>query len=222
MSSHADTWRLAPDTGEARRFENMVEFALGVYGQLANIQRDIGALTSSQQAIVDRMDAFDGRSETRTESRVAQVMQEFDARAEARAREFEAQLKTSAKESELRLQAQARQWELDRKESQAQWQAYARESEARWNSRFNRIESKLDNFEARTEARFQNIEIRFDGIETQVDKMEARIESNGNLIASLRDRVNRALWVTTGGGIVLGLAFGWKPVIERLSGLLGV
>ncbi|GJG92926.1 hypothetical protein [Cupriavidus pauculus] len=172
MSSHAEAWRLAPDNGKTQGFSNVVEFALGVYGQLSMIQRDIGALTSSPQAIVERLDASEKHAEAR-----------------------------------------------------AQWTAERQAQEARWDARCNRIETRLENFEARTESRFHQIDTRFDTLETHVDKVETnltrRIDANGQQIATLRERVNKVLWVATGGGIVLGLAYGWKPAIERMAGLIG-
>lgn len=286
LSSHAEAWRLAPDNGKSQGFSNVVEFALGVYGQLSMIQRDIGALTSSQQAIVERLDASEKHAEARTESRLAEVMQVIDARAEARNRQAElsaqaqvAQWEAERKEAAARwqshvLESEARwaQWtadrqaaeaksqaerqaaearnqaerqaaevkyQADRKESEAKYQADRKESEARWaqwtaerqaqearwDARCNRIETRLENFEARTESRFHQIDTRFDTLETHVDKVETnltrRIDANGQQIATLRERVNKVFWVATGGGIVLGLAYGWKPAIERMAGLIG-
>jgi len=90
-----------------------------------------------------------------------------------------------------------------------------RQSEARHIERLRESESRviqaLNQFEIRITARVDKVEADLSG----------RIQSTENKLSALRDRVNRVFWAMAGGGIVLGLALGWKPILARAAGFLG-
>lgn len=235
MSSQAATWGLEPDPVESPQFTNVLEFALGLYGQMAHIQHEVGALSAAQPRIEERIDATQamvGAAETRLGGQIV----EAEARLTDRIRESEARMTQALAASEKRgesLIARVLQ-EID-----ARSEARFSRMDARFDAidakfeivdaRFDAIDARFDQMDARfdrVDDRFDRVDDRFDKSDARVDKLEItlgdRIQAGNEKISALKDRLNKVFWVASGGGIVLGLAVGWKPIIERVGGLAGL
>ncbi|KAI3594637.1 hypothetical protein D9X30_0869 [Cupriavidus sp. U2] len=235
MSSQAATWGLEPDPVESPQFTNVLEFALGLYGQMAHIQHEVGALSAAQPRIEERIDATQamvGAVETRLGGQIV----EAEARLTDRIRESEARMTQALAASEKRgesLIARVLQ-EID-----ARSEARFSRMDARFDAidakfeivdaRFDAIDARFDQMDARMDKmddRFDRVDDRFDKSDARVDKLEItlgdRIQAGNEKISALKDRLNKVFWVASGGGIVLGLAVGWKPIIERVGGLAGL
>ncbi|PLP99934.1 hypothetical protein [Cupriavidus pauculus] len=235
MSSQAATWGLAPDHGESPQITNVLEFALGLYGQMAHIQREVGALSAAQPGIGERIDATQvlvGAAETRLGAQILDT----EARLGDRIRESESRMTRALETSEARGESMIAR--------------VLQEIDARSEARFSRMEARFDTIDAKFEivdAKFDAIDARFDQMDARMDKMDdrfdkvddrfdksyarvarleenlgERIQSTNDRISALKDRLNKVFWVASGGGIVLGLAVGWKPIIERMGGLAGL
>jgi len=127
-------------------------FAFDVYTQLGQVQRDIGSLTASQQAMAEQL----------------------------------------------------RQHEVQMRDSES------------------RIVHALNQFEVRITARIDKVESDLSGrLQSTETGLSERIQSTDSTLSTLRDRVNRAFWTTAGGGVVLGMALGWKPIFARVTSFLG-
>lgn len=86
-----------------------------------------------------------------------------------------------------------------------------RQQETQMRESETRIIHAMDQFEVRLTARVDKVESDLSG----------RIQSTEDKLSVLKDRVNRVVWTTGGGGVVLGLALGWKPMLARAASLLG-
>lgn len=242
MPSQAATWGLEPNHVESPQFTNVFEFALGLYGQMAHIQHEVGALSAAQPRIEERIDATQalvGAAETRLGGQVV----EAEARLTDRIRESEARTAQALAASEERsdsLIARVLQ-EID-----ARSEARFSRMDARFDAidaKFEVVDAKFDAIDARfdqMDARFDQMDARMDKMDVQMDKLDARfdksdarvdkleenlggrIQSGNEKISALKDRLNKVFWVASGGGIVLGLAVGWKPIIERMGSLAGL
>ena len=228
MSSQTTAWGLAPDHGETPHFPNVFEFALGVYGHMAHVQREVGALSAAQHGIEEQIDA------TRTqigaaEGRLGEQIVETEARLSDRIRESETRMTCALEASEAK--------------SESMITRVLQEIDARSEVRFSRMEARFDAIDAkfeRVDARFDAIDARMDRMDARMDKMDARfdksdarvdqlednllgrIQSSNDKISALKARLDKVFWVASGGGIVLGLAYGWKPIFERMGGLAGL
>jgi hypothetical protein len=65
----------------------------------------------------------------------------------------------------------------------------------------------MDQFEARLTAKVDKVE----------SDLSVRIQSTEDKLSVMKDRVKRVFWATGGGGVVLGLALGWRPILARPS-----
>ncbi|WP_066738336.1 hypothetical protein [Cupriavidus sp. D384] len=249
MSSQAARWGLSPDHVESPKFTNVFEFALGVYGHVAQVQRDVGTLSAAQQGIEERIDATRAQIGA-AEGRLGEGIVETEARLSDRIRESEARMTRA-------LDASESKWEstITRvlQEIDARSEARFSRMEARFDAidarfevvgaKFDAIDARFDQMDARFEQmdarmdkmddRFDKMDIRFDKVDDRFDKSDARVDkleeslgdrihSSNERISALKDRLNKVFWVASGGGIALGLAVGWKPIIERVGGLAGL
>lgn len=249
MSSQAATWGLEPDPVESPQFTNVLEFALGLYGQMAHIQHEVGALSAAQPRIEERIDATQAlvgaaetrlgeqiveaearltdriresearttqalaASEERGESLIARVLQEMDARSEARFSRMDARFDAIDAKFEI---VDAKFDAIDARFDQM-------------DARFDQMDARMDKMDGRMDKmddRFDRMDARFDKSDARVDNLEVslgdRIQAGSEKISGLKDRLNKVFWVASGGGIVLGLAVGWKPIIERVGSMAGL
>lgn len=225
MSSQPAAWGLAPEHGETPPFTNVVEFALALYGQIAHIQRDVGTLSASQQDALKRIENADAKIDG-VEGRLGQQIRETESRLSDRIRESESRMANAVEASEARGESMIAKvlQEID-----ARAEARFSRMEARFDAvdaRFDAMDARFDRADTRMDkmdARFDKLDTRFDKADERVDKLEenlnARIEATGSKVSALKDRVNKVLWVASGGGVVLGLAVGWRPIFERLGTL---
>ncbi|WP_019449938.1 hypothetical protein [Cupriavidus sp. BIS7] len=86
-----------------------------------------------------------------------------------------------------------------------------RQHEVQMRDSESRIIHALNQFEVRVTARIDKVE----------SDLSERIQSTESNLSTLRDRVSRAFWATAGGGVVLGMALGWKPILGRVASFLG-
>ncbi|AVA33468.1 hypothetical protein C3Z06_07390 [Cupriavidus metallidurans] len=86
-----------------------------------------------------------------------------------------------------------------------------RQQESQMRESESRIIHAMDQFEARLTARVDKVESDLSG----------RIQSTEDKLSVMKVRVNRVFWATGGGGVVLGLALGWRPILARAASLLG-
>ena len=256
MPSQAATWGLEPDHVESPQFTNVFEFALGLYGQMAHIQHEVGALSAAQPRIEERIDATQAlvgaaetrlggqvveaearladrireseartaqalaASEERSESLIARVLQEIDARSEARFSRMDARFDAiDAKFEVVDAKFDAIDARFDQMDARFD----------QMDARMDKMDTRMDKMDARMDkmdVQMDKLDARFDKSDARVDKLEenlgGRIQSGNEKISALKDRLNKVFWVASGGGIVLGLAVGWKPIIERMGSLAGL
>jgi len=130
-------------------------------------------------------------------------------------REVEPRLSEQIRKVDTRLTEQIREVDTCLTEQITALDGRLREVDTRFAQRLleseNRVVQALKQFEARITAR--------------VDKLEAdfvvRMNAFDTRLSTLKERVDRIIWVGTGGGVVLGLLYGWKPLIEGVTGAIG-
>ncbi len=110
---------------------------------------------------------------------------------------------------------QLRQQEAQMRESESRIIHAMSQFEVRITARIDKVESDLS---ARIQATESGLSARIQSTESG---LSARIQSTESNLSALRDRANRVLWAIAGGGVVLGLALGWKPILARAVDLLG-
>jgi len=160
-------------------------FAFDVYTQLGQVQRDIGSLTASQQAMAEQLRQHEVQMRD-SESRIIHALNQFEVRITARIDKVESDLSGRIQSTESGLSARIQSTESG-------------------------LSERIQSTESGLSERIQSTE----------SGLSARIQSTENKLSTLWDRVNRAFWATAGGGVVMGMALGWKPILARVASFLG-
>lgn len=80
------------------------------------------------------------------------------------------------------------------------------------------LAERVRDSESRVIEALSQVERRIAG---QVADIASRVALLDDKLSALANRVNKVLWIGAGGGLVLGLAVGWRPVLGQLATLLG-
>ncbi|WP_137924439.1 hypothetical protein [Cupriavidus sp. 2SB] len=157
-------------------------------------------MSAGHAYLLDRIDA----SESRVLAAIEQLATRFD--------KFETRVDRMEVDLHTRIDATENKIEHVRTDLGRQ----IRESRGDLEIRIDRVATdlgdRIQKCEDKTEARCDRLE----------DNLSAQIKSNEGRILALRDRVNKVIWFTSGGGAMLGYAIGGDVVMDRLTRLLGL
>jgi DNA anti-recombination protein RmuC len=196
------------------------DFAFAVYTQLAQIHRELGALSTSQV----KLDASVKESEVRftdlareSELRLTRLGEESEKRLTKAREESEKRLTTAGEESEKRLtklsEDAEKRWAKWSEEAEKRWTKSSEESEKRWAKSSEESEKRLTQLSRESAERFTR---RVERVEVNVEKLETsaleRAKTTEDKLSSLKDFVHRLFWTGTGIVAVLGVTMGWKPI----------